>query len=463
MKKSYLIMAAAAALFAACSSNDDAVTAQQPSEQSVGEVAIGFDTYVDRGTTRAGVYSSINDASALQGVTDGFGVFAYYTNSDTYDPIFQPNFMYNQQVKYSESKWSYTPVKYWPNEFTSANAEENDKVSFFAYAPYVKATASTGKVAGDATNYSDGVGIVGFSRNTATGDPLVKYVANFNTTKQVDLLWGVCPQTTWDIKNSLMQTMTVGLPWLNIQHPRNLTQNLTFNFKHALASLNVDVDLYANATTATAAAAGTKVYIRSVTFTGFATKGTLNLNNTVANTPLWLSYDGLSDIESGQEITILDGRKDSKEGLFAANNETQNINSALVQSTIWGAGGETAGVTNTATNLFYGASANTDPIYVIPTGDNLKVTIVYDVLTADSNLPGYLNDGTTHGSVVQNTITKEIKTGGETGSNIVLEGLKKYTVHLHIGLQEVTVDATVTSWGDAIAGSGNLPVNTTNP
>lgn len=449
MKKSYLFIAAAA-LFAACSSDNNDLAEKQTAKNE--PMAIGFDSYVNRGTTRAGSTGDITNATALQ--SRKFGIFAYYTNSDTYDPIYVPNFMYNQKISWDGSNWTYTPVKYWPNEYLTANAEENDKVSFFAYAPWVDCTPSTGKISDDKD-----FGIVGFTRNTAAGDPMVKYNVSFDLAKQVDLLWGVCPQTTWDIQNGKMQTKTVGKPWLDVEHPRTLNQKLTFNFNHALSRLIVTVDLYANATTAAAAAEGTKVYIRSVTFSGFSTTGTLNLNNAVANKPLWLSNDGLNDIESGVETTIKDGRKDGKEGLYSATNEKPLINPALTQTTLWGDASEKPGVTATATNLFNTTSGTivaTDPIYVIPNGDKLNVTIVYDVMTKDERVPGYLNDGTTHGSVVTNTISKTVQI---SSSDLILEPLKKYTVNLHIGLKEVVVDATINDWTDGSTGGAGLPTN----
>lgn len=452
MKKSYLVLAAVAALFAACSSdNNDAAERQNLAQNE--PMAIGFDTYVNRGTTRAGSTGDINDLDALK--SRNFGVFAYYTNSDTYDPIYAPNFMYNQRVIHDGSKWGYTPIKYWPNEYINANAEENDKISFFAYAPWVDCTPLTGKISGDKD-----FGIVGFTRNTAASDPMVKYNVSFDLAKQVDLLWGVCKtDNSWQAKSG--NHGVAGMPWLNVEHPVAIGQPLTFDFNHALSRLIVTVDLYANAATATAAAAGTKVFIRSITFSGFSTTGTLNLNNAVANIPLWLSNDGLNDIESGIETTIKDGRKDGKEGLFAATNEKGLINPALTQTTVWGDTGEKPGVTATATNLFNtsaGSIQATDPIYVIPNGDKFNVTIVYDVMTADPRLPGYLNDGTTHGSVVTNTISKIVKIGSD---DLILEPLKKYTVNLHIALDEVVVDATANDWTATSAGSAGLPDNDT--
>lgn len=451
-QKKYLILAATAALFAACTS-DESPTA--PEEQT-GAMPVAFDTYVNRPTTRAGAGGETNNTDALK--PKGFGIFAYYTNSDLYDPIFQPNFMYNQKVIHDGSNWTYAPVKYWPNEYASANAEENDKVSFFAYAPYV-ACSPVGKVA-DNKDY----GIVGFSRNTAAGDPFVNYVASFDLAKQVDLLWGVVGtgETTW-VKKDGNQTLTAGRPWLDIEHPAALNQKMTFTFNHALSKLLVDVDLCADAADAANAAAKTKVFIRSVTFTGFATKGALSLNNSEENKPLWLSTDGLTDIESGQEITIYDGRKDGKEGLFAATNEKAFINPKLTQTALWDE--ETQpGVTATAVNLFntsVGSIETTDPIFVIPTGDEMKVTIVYDVMTEDASLPGYLNDGKNHGSVVPNKITKTITTtSGSTTTPITLVGAKTYKIHLHIGLQSVVVDAVVVdNWTDGGVGDADLPEN----
>lgn len=57
---------------------------------------------------------------------DAIGVFAYLNDSQT------PNFMNNQLAVCTStdgSSWSYTPVKYWPNN-------DADALSFYAYYPY---------------------------------------------------------------------------------------------------------------------------------------------------------------------------------------------------------------------------------------------------------------------------------------------------------------------------------------
>ncbi|MBQ3313610.1 MAG: hypothetical protein IJG74_07475, partial [Prevotella sp.] len=189
MRKIYFL-AVAAAMFAACSSNDKLDTGQDPQQPVAGaEVPVGFDAYTQRGTTRAGVPGTLTNADFKDDTKAlgmaGFGVFAYYTDNNDYDPQCIPNFMYNQQVKYTGGAWTYDPVKYWPNEYgTSAISDDADKVSFFAYAPYVEVIPSTGKVAGTAEDAK--CGITGMSRNSASGDPLVKYIASFDEDKSVD-------------------------------------------------------------------------------------------------------------------------------------------------------------------------------------------------------------------------------------------------------------------------------------
>lgn len=190
MKKSFLILAAAAGMFAACT-NEDAVLDQPVAQQ--GQTPVTFGAYVPRTTTRAGFAGEVttDGLKTTDGdlKTAGFGVFAYYTDNGKYDDnLSTPNFMYNEQVTSDGTKFSYSPVKYWPNEYGgTAISDETDKLTFFAYAPYVNVTPSTGKV-DPGTNKADTWGITALSRNTAAGDPIVKYVVNFDPTKSVDLV-----------------------------------------------------------------------------------------------------------------------------------------------------------------------------------------------------------------------------------------------------------------------------------
>ena len=468
MKKYFVFTAIAAAVaFTACTNTDDERADSGQAPVVTAKVPVGFDAYTGRAVTRGGV-NGVMDISALRNnTTGGFGVFAYYTDLKKYDQTYVPNFMYNTWVKdannnVGDADWTYSPVMYWPNEYGSdAQSDDEDKVSFFAYAPYVAhSSAASGSVA-DAT-----YGITGFSRNTTAGDPLVKYIASFDAAKSVDLCWGVVGDTeaNWaKMQGTTNQTMTAGLPWLDVEHPQTVAQKLKFTFKHALAKLNVqidaDPDIAAHDET-TAVAAGTKVYVRSISFTGIAMKGSLNLNNTQANKAQWLDYAGTTDLPYGESVTVKDQRRDGREGgagAAATNELPGGLNPVIVQSTVWGDASETAGVTKDPVNLFNDATVTT-PVYVIPTGENMSVTIVYDVETANNDLPGYLSDGIQHGSSIENRITKTINfttAAGPAG----LESGKAYTVKLHLGMNSVKYDAAVGDWETGDEGNAWLPAN----
>ena len=468
MKKSNVLLLAAMAMMASCNSDVIEGLSSAPQE-SDGPATVNFNAYTSRGVTRSGTVGAVTNTLLKSGSTAfgqaGFGVFAYYTNADDYASDVRPNFMFNQQVKWNDTYnlFDYTPVRYWPNEYgQTAQSEDIDKVSFFAYAPYVEVKPATGYLedAGEG-NEEATWGITGTTRNTYTGDPLVKYITSFDMDKSVDLCWGVYNEgaSGWATMNGL-QTTTNGLPWLNVQHAKSVDQRLNFTFRHATARLNVqvdaDVDGGGNATElgthygtgGTVADNATKVYVRSVAFTGVAAQGALNLNNTKPFEPLWMNYSGTGWIENGQSVTVYDGLRDGYEGLAAAtaNNETvTGLNPVVISNE----GNTTAGVTHTTVNLFgrsSGATALTDGIFVIPTGERVSITIVYDVETAVPNLPGYLSDGQTHGTSVENKITTDLKVGGQA---LTFEGGKSYTLRMHLGMNSVKFSAEVSEdWDD---------------
>lgn len=454
MNKKVLFAATVAAVLASCSSDDLSVQTAAKQEAQGLENAVSFEAYSQRSLTRAG-YAGAMDNDQLK--TNGFGVFGYYTDMNEYDQTSTPNFMYNQKV--SGAGWTYEPVKYWPNEYgNKAQSDDVDKLSFFAYAPYVENTPSTGKVeAGE-----DLVGITGFTRNTAAGDPYVKYVGSLEPTKCVDLCWGVASGQTWKTIQGVDQTMTDGMPWMNVQRPqKSLGQKMKFVFKHALSQLNVQIDADVNTNEHGAGQelnANTKVFVRSITFNGFAMKGALNLNNEDAGVPNWKGYNCSNEPLLAEEYTIYDGMKDGKEGTgyTASNEKVTGLNPTIIQNAKWGEDAE--GVTKTAKNLFKGAV--NDPIYVIPTGDDMTVTIVYDIETKDANLAGTVSDLETAGVSIENKITKTITVTGSTPAGALkLEAGKKYTIQLHLGLSQVEFDAEVSEWQTSDAGEAWLPAN----
>ena len=434
MKKFYLF-ATAAVLLAACVKTQ---TLDEVTPIGADETAVSFDVYTPR-ATKAGKPQVMTTDILKAG--PGFGVFAYYTDNGKYDQYVKPNFMYNQQVKWkTESEvWTYEPVKYWPNETgDAAKSDDMDYVTFFAYAPYVHSDPATGAVKrpADAPNHVptetklQQKNITGMINNNTMGDPKIKYVVDWNPATSVDLLWGV---------QSSEEESINGLPFLN-QLKTMSSGKTSFNLKHALAKLNVTINAIVDVTPAVVDD-NTKIYVRSITFEGFAIKGALNLNNTTAGTPLWMDYAGIDNLVA-EPVTIFDGRKDGKEGHQdgeATREKVVGLNPDIIQSD-----GPTPGVTTTTVNLFepFSTTATTDPIFVIPNGDAMKLTIVYDVETKDDKLAAYLSDGKTHGSTIENTITKAIST-------VEMVAGKAYTINLHLGMTTVKVDATVSDWVSA--------------
>ena len=443
MNRKYLIMLALATALVGCAKDSemaaDSAKAVKNNTETVAKQPVLFGAYVNRATTRAGDPGVLVTSGATAGQINlqdkGFGVFAYYTDDDLYSPIYQPNFMYNTQVTYDAAAkaWTYAPMRYWPNEFgADASSEGVDRLSFFAYAPHVQVTPSTGIVTGDNT-----YGIVGLSRNAATGDPLVKYYSSLDPSKQVDFCWGV--------------DKTTGKPIIDMTK-QGVNEKVEFAFNHALAALNVQIDAAIDQSAPGGTLdANTRIYVRSVTFEGFVTKGAFNLNTDKAT---WYDLAGANYIDGGS-VTVFDGRTNGKEGQSESANEApQGLNPVVVQSQPY-SGTPTAGVTPTAVNLFDNATA-TAPIYVIPSGQPLNVTIVYDVETQNDKLVTYLSDGETHGTSVENKITKAISFGTSTK----LEAGKKYNLTLHLGMTSVKFDATVSEWDESTAGSGvDLPEN----
>ena len=200
MKTNYLTAVALGLLTAlcGCQAEDDAPHTPQ------GTIPIGFSG--DVSATRAAGYGSEADLAAI-------GVFTCFTNGAFSESSSTPNFMYNQKVeRQADGSWIYAPVKYWP-----ANATE--KLSFFAYAPYVDETVSGG------SNPT-------LSGNTAKGFPTLAYTVPAAESSQVDLLASV--------------------PLMN-QTYDGTSGSVRFTMKHALTKVTLKVkngDKYAKEITA---------------------------------------------------------------------------------------------------------------------------------------------------------------------------------------------------------------------
>lgn len=246
--KKYLTMIAAAALVLACSNETEDLVI--PSSGN----AIAFSASTDGNSTRA--IGEIADQAALQTLTfeasnrdrigdtktgvRGIGIFGCYTGKLKYEQTtVSCDFMYNQQVTWdnASSTWKYNPVKYWPNE-------NNDYLSFFAYAPY------------EPDPQDDGRCIIEISDNYELGDPWLNYRLSKNpwglitdtsdpaykSETQVDLMYGTKKTGT-----SAPYTYSA---WTDQQHFKQdgtlsgdvtLDNKVEFTFKHALACVGDEI------------------------------------------------------------------------------------------------------------------------------------------------------------------------------------------------------------------------------
>ena len=434
MKQKFFIGSLALlALMASCSSSNDDLNGGATQENNI---PVTFSSYLGKtATSRAGAAGTIttdgaNSTTSLQ--TEGFGLFATYTDNAEYTAATGPNFMYNRKV--STKDWTYSPLRYWPNETSTTNADGKgatsegvDRLSFFAYAPYVEATATTGAVT------ENTVGITALTANNVTTDPKVTYVVADDPSKSVDLLWGVVPAgtTKWSNVTGTDIDIAEGKPYLNLIKPKT-NQKVNLLFKHALAKLNLNVVGAFDAVTGGTKDAATKITVASVTIegTGFKKTAVLNLNNTTANEPLWEAVKDAGDIT----LTVSDANLNSKIK-DSGKDEAQTVD----------------GVTETAQDLLNSDATSAQKAFmIIPSSaadKSLKVTIDYYVNTTDASLSkGY--------SRVENKITKTI-------TGFAPEAGKNYTLLLSLGMTSVKVSATVSDWTteDGSSTQVDLPIN----
>lgn len=129
-----------------------------------------------------------------------FGVFAYLQpgtaeSPGTWDNTRTPNLMFNQDVYYNGSSYTYTPVRYWP--------DTGNTISFWAYCPY---SSSTVFKATNGTVYT----------RSSTGWP--------------DLCFSVTDGKKDLLTSNRMQSLS---------RPANNTVSITFN--HRLSKISVNI------------------------------------------------------------------------------------------------------------------------------------------------------------------------------------------------------------------------------
>lgn len=277
-KKFFMGIAAMAALTLVSCSSDDL---DSFSDNSSKNEAISFDGYLGRSAVAVnGTRGSEETKETLK--TKGFGVFGNYIADagQTSDA----NFFKNQKVTYSGTKWTYTPLKYWPT---------NGKINFLAYAPHKEGQE--------------------LKANTTTFD----FTVADKAADQIDLLWA---NATGKITESFEGTTK---------------EKVKFLFKHALSRLGYTVKLSGNYSSDNATFTLKKITLAGSpdeTTKAFYTKGTIdlsktgtkeNLSKTNTETGLWTAA---TSADNKQNFTWFEGSyivesSDSKHPTNSANED----------------------------------------------------------------------------------------------------------------------------------------------
>ena len=230
------IAAMAALTLVSCSSED----LNSLSDNSSKNEAISFDGYLGRSAVSVnGSRGSELDKTALQGLTEGFGVFGNYSSEGT-TTAYGKNWFDNEQVTYKTSAWTYDPVKYWLPK---------GHIDFLAYAPYD-------------SQYDN--------QQITKDNQKLDFTVSSTITAQKDLLWA----------NATNKTKT--------------DKTVTFNFNHALAKIGYTVKTNVDAK------GGTTITLTKITLAGsddgtkeaFYTSGTIDLSKANGASDLWTNQNG---------------------------------------------------------------------------------------------------------------------------------------------------------------------------
>ncbi len=457
----------------------------------------------------------------MKAAANGFGVIAFYTGETDYPNsgasvpaslapnTLKANFMFNQHVTYVTDHWTYSPLKYWPNEVANGAVDTQTpdaakggtargKVSFFAYAPWMDTFGSTGitKVNGKTTLIGTG------GSNDQTGNPTITYKMSEDG-KDVDLLWGTCADAenynivpnntqsgnyvwkgTTDPDDKGKAKVNVNLTKQKTAATEGAAEKVSFSFKHSLAKigggkkgdspvsgLTIKLDPDFGTSFGDQADAQTAVTVKKITIKNDRTETT---PPTRAHNR---KFEGTLDLATGF-WTLEDTNQDFEQVINNATDLTGNdvkLNANIQEQTFtdeasaeyWGTStgnmlaGTHKGVTKTAQPVY---DEDVAPLLYFP-GEtpSLEVEVEYIVRTKDKSLiAGY--------SEVAQKIKKIVTFGKAVEMN------KVYNLTIILGLTSVKFEATVANWETTYDHDGNpstpevsteeevhLPLNVTTP
>ena len=257
-KKFFMGIAAMAALTLVSCSSDDL---NSLSDNSSKNEAISFDSYLGRSAVAVnGSRGSEETKETLK--ADGFGVFSKYNGTASF-----PDFV-NQKVTCPGTKWTYSPLKFWPTQ---------GQIDFFAYAPYVA--------------------------NKTLNNTSFEFAVAADVANQTDLLWA----------NAKNQAKTDKEP-------------VKFTFNHALSRLGYTVKLYGNYSSEDATNKAT-FKLNQITLAGsadgktlaFYKTATIDLSMAPSSKGPWSNYVGRQNydwVSTPYDLTSTDAYTPNKENNY---------------------------------------------------------------------------------------------------------------------------------------------------
>ena len=227
----------------------------------------------------------------------GFGVYCWYTGSSDFTTAYASTtvLMLNQKVEYKNDLWTYSPSKYWP-------LNDNDKLTFRAYAPYVSYQLQTA---------------------VATGLPMLPVVVtaeDYHKGTQHDPLWGTGrlvngteynPLPDPADEEALKEYYRYGTLYDNITYEMSGDNRLKetlpadtrngyidWYFHHGMSKLMFTCSVIKDP-------GCDRVVIRSITIENLYTQGLLSLSSLTGSASEKPTWDQRSDNMSGDDAVIL--------------------------------------------------------------------------------------------------------------------------------------------------------------
>lgn len=421
-------------LLVSCSSSDDVATGTTEVTEPAEPAPVAFNTDIYIPSSRATI-GSIDNLDALKASGEGFGVFAYLTDSQDYDTkfpdasaftSFSDFFMYNQQVtwgvQYVDDKgnedpsddeahydWVYSPLKYWPN---TTNNATNRYISFFAYAPHVEEEGAS-------------KGITGFTNNTDRQPHIIYEIADGN--EQVDLLYANCVDATRNGNGLVTPT-----------EPEEKYQKIPLTFHHALAALDIYVQ---------------RVYDEPV-YTGKKPAGSDFTKLFVSKLELESKEDGENGLQTGGRLDLKTGEWTSVGTAWvdAADKKltytetmfddyvkgTTSSDPLVIRDAELAKFGESTGVDEEERTLM----RNAMPQVFLPRQVTLIPKITFSMVTHDEDLAiGYYTDleGNKYSRIVNEVVGNSMTIDFQAG--------KRYKMLIRIGVEHVSFEIlSIVDW-----------------